>query len=85
MSKEALQKAEERKAKGKGERERYIQQTAQFQRIIRRDKKAFLSGQCKKKKKKKNKRTIYWERLEKSSRKLKVSRKHFMQEGLDEG
>ena len=52
MSKEALQKAEERKeAKGKGERERYIQQTAQFQRIIRRDKKAFLSGQCKKKKK----------------------------------
>ena len=53
MSKEALQKAEERKeAKGKGERERYIQQTAQFQRIIRRDKKAFLSGQCKKKKKK---------------------------------
>ena len=33
--------------KGKGERERYIQLNAQFQRIPRRDKKAFLSEQCK--------------------------------------
>ena len=48
MSEEALQIAEERrKAKGKGERERYIQLNAEFQRKARRDKKAFLSEQCK--------------------------------------
>ena len=34
-------------AKGKGERERYTQLSAEFQRIARRDKKAFLSEQCK--------------------------------------
>ena len=33
--------------KGKGERERYTQLNAEFQRIVRRDKKAFLNGQCK--------------------------------------
>ena len=33
--------------KGKGERERYTQLNAEFQRIARRDKKAFLSDQCK--------------------------------------
>ena len=38
---------ERRKAKGKGERERYIQLNAEFQRIARRDKKAFLNKQCK--------------------------------------
>ena len=38
--------AERRKAKGKGERERYIQLNAEFQRITRRDKKAFLNEQC---------------------------------------
>ena len=48
MSEEALQTAEERKeAKGKGEKERYIHLNAEFQRIARRDKKAFLSDQCK--------------------------------------
>ena len=36
-----------REAKGKGERERYIQLNAEFQRISREDKKAFLSEQCK--------------------------------------
>ena len=36
-----------REAKGKGEKERYIHLTAEFQRIARRDKKAFLSDQCK--------------------------------------
>ena len=36
-----------RKAKGKGEKERYIHMSAEFQRIARRDRKAFLSGQCK--------------------------------------
>ena len=36
-----------REAKGKGEKERYIHLNAEFQRIARRDKKAFLSNQCK--------------------------------------
>ena len=36
-----------REAKGKGEKERYIHLDAEFQRIARRDKKAFLSNQCK--------------------------------------
>ena len=48
MSEEAIQIAEERrKMKGKGERVRYIQLNAEFQRIARRDKKDFLSEQCK--------------------------------------
>ena len=48
MSEEALQIAEKRKdVKGKGEKERYIYLNAEFQRIARRDKKAFLSDQCK--------------------------------------
>ena len=42
----------------------------QFQRIARRDKKAFLSDQCKE---------IEWERLEISSKKLEIPREHFMQ------
>ena len=49
MSEEALQIAEERrKVKGKGERERYMQLNAEFQRIARRDKKAFLNENAKK-------------------------------------
>ena len=40
--------------KGKGEKERYIHLNAEFQRIARRDKKGFLSEQCKKKKKENN-------------------------------
>ena len=48
LSAEALQIAEKRReAKGKGERERYTQLNTEFQRIARRDKKAFLSEQCK--------------------------------------
>ena len=48
MSEETLQIAEERReAKSKGERERCIQLNAEFQRITRRDKKAFLNEQCK--------------------------------------
>ena len=48
MSEEALQIAEKRrKAKGKGEKERYTYLNAEFQRTARRDKKAFLSDQCK--------------------------------------
>ena len=47
LSEEALQIAEKRReAKGKGEKERYIHLNAEFQRIARRDKKAF-SDQCK--------------------------------------
>ena len=49
LSEEALLKAEKRReAKGKGEKERYIHLNAEFQRIARRDKKAFLRDQCKK-------------------------------------
>ena len=44
---EALQIAMKRKVKGKGEKERYTHLNAEFQRITRRDKKAFLSEQCK--------------------------------------
>ena len=48
MSEEALQIAEKRrKAKGKGEKARYTHLNAEFQRIARRDKKAFLGDQCK--------------------------------------
>ena len=48
LSKEALQLAEKRRdAKGKEEKERYTHVNAEFQRIARRDKKAFLGDQCK--------------------------------------
>ena len=48
LSEEALQTAvKRREAKGNGEKERYIHLNAEFQRIARRDKKAFLSDQCK--------------------------------------
>ena len=72
---EALQIAvKRREAKSKGEKERYKHLNAEFQRIARRDKKAFLSDQCKEIKK-----TTEWERLEISSRKLEIPREHFMQ------
>ena len=48
LSEEALQIAEKRReAKSKGEKERYTHLNAEFQRLARRDKKAFLSDQCK--------------------------------------
>ena len=48
LSEEALQIAEKRREmKGNGERERYTQLNTEFQRIARRDKKAFLNTQCK--------------------------------------
>ena len=48
MSEEAFQVAEKRReVKGKGQIKRYIHLNAEFQRIARRDKKAFLSDQCK--------------------------------------
>ena len=72
---EALQIAEKRRdAKGKGAKKRYTHLNVEFQRIARRDKKAFLSYQCKE-----IEETIEWERLEISSRKLEIQREHFMQ------
>ena len=48
LSEEALKIAEKRReAKGKGEKERYTYLNAEFQRIARKDKKAFLGDQCK--------------------------------------
>ena len=48
MSEQTLQIAEKRReAKGKGEKERYTHLNSEFQRIARRDEKAFLSDQCK--------------------------------------
>ena len=46
VSGEAFQITEKREAKGKGEKERYTHLNAEFQRISRRDKKAFLRDQC---------------------------------------
>ena len=63
LSEEVLQIAEKRKdVKGKGEKVRYTLLNAEFQRIARRDKKAFLSDQ-----RKEQRKTIEWERLEISS------------------
>ena len=69
LSEEALQIAEKREVKGKGEKERYAHLNAEFQRIARRDKKTFLSDQCKEIEGN-NRR----ERLEISSRKLEIPR-----------
>ena len=63
-----------REAKSKGEKERYSHLNAELQRIARRDKKAFLSDQCKE-----IEETIEWENLEISSRKLEIPWEHFMQ------
>ena len=69
LFKEDLQIAvKRREAKSKGEKERYKHLNAEFQRIARRDKKAFFSDHCKE-----------WERLEISSRKLEIPREYFMQ------
>ena len=72
---EALQIAEKRReANGKGEKERYTHLNAEFQRIARRDKKTFLSNQCKE-----IEENNRMGRLEISSRKLEIPREHFMQ------
>ena len=63
-----------RVAKSKGEKERYKNLNAEFQRIARRDKKASSAINARKQRK-----TIEWERLEISSRKLEIPREHFMQ------
>ena len=58
-----------REVKSKGEKGRYTHLNPEFQRIARRDKKAFLN----------ERKTIEWERLEIFSRKLDIPREHFMQ------
>ena len=74
LSGEALQIAvKRREAQNKGEKERYWHLNAEFQRITRRDKKAFLRDQCKE-----IEENNRWERLEISSRKLEIPRGHFM-------
>ena len=65
---------EKKRSEKQGEKERYTHLNAEFQRITRRDKKDFLSDQCKE-----IKETTEWERLEISSRKLEIPREHFMQ------
>ena len=73
LSEEALQIAvKTREAKSKGEKERYSHLNTEFIRIARRDKKDFLSNQCKEQRK-----TIEWERLEISSRKLEDTKGTF--------
>ena len=75
LSEEALQiDVKRREVKGKGEKERYTHLNAEFQRIARRYKKAFLRDQCKEIEGK-----IEWERLGISSRKLEIPRERFTQ------
>ena len=75
LSEEALQIAvKRREVKGKGEKERYTHLNVEFQRIARRDKKAFLREQCKE-----IEENMEWEKLEISSRKLEIPREHVMQ------
>ena len=64
---------EKKRSENKGEKERYKHLNAEFQRIARKDKKAFLSNQCKERK------TTEWERLEISPRKLETPGEYFMQ------
>ena len=75
FSEDALQIAEKRReVKGKGEKEMYARLNAEFQRIARKDKKAFLSDQCKE-----IEENNRMGGLEISSGKLKIPREHFIQ------
>ena len=65
-----------REAKSKGEKERYKHLNSEFQRIARRGKKPSSAINAKK-----SRKTIEWERLEISSRKLEIPREYFMQRG----
>ena len=74
LSGEALKIAvNRREAKGKGEKERYTQLRPEFQRIARRDKKAFFSDQCKQ-----IKENNRMGRLGISSRKSEIPKEHFL-------
>ena len=75
LSGEALQIAvKRREAKSKGEKQRYKHLNVEFQRIARRDKKAFFSDQCKE-----IEENNRMGRLKISSRKLQIPRDHIMQ------
>ena len=75
LTEEDLQIAvKRREVKSNGEKEKYIHLNAEFQRMTRKNKKAFLSDQCKE-----IEETIEWERLAISSRNLEIPRDHFMQ------
>ena len=75
LSEEALQIAEKRReAKGKGEKERYTHLNAEFQRIARRDKKAFLSDQCKE-----IEENNRMGKIRDLLKKISIPREHFMQ------
>ena len=63
-----------REVKSKGEKERYKHLNAEFQRIAKRDKKAFLSDQCKE-----IEENDRMEKTRDSSRKLEIPKEHFMQ------
>ena len=63
-----------REAKSKGEKERHTHLNAEFQKTARRNKKAFLSNQCKEREE-----NTECKRLAISSRKLEIPREHFMQ------
>ena len=81
MSEEALPIAEKRReAKSKGEKERYTHLNAEFQRIARRDKKAFFTDQCKE-----IEENSRMEKLEISSGKLEIPRKHSCKDGPNKG
>ena len=73
LSGEALQIAVKRQEAKRKEKRKDNHLKAEFQRIARNDKKAFLSDQCK------EIEEIEWERLEISSRKLEITREYFMQ------
>ena len=70
-----------REAKGKEEKERYIHLNADFQRIVRRDKNAFLGYQLQRNREK----TVDLERLEISSRKLEILREQFIKDRHNRG
>ena len=80
LSEEIIQSAgKRREAKGKGDKERYIHLNAEFQRIARRDKKAFLRDQCGEKKKKTEENNRMGKTREFFFKKLELPREHFMQ------
>ena len=80
MSEEALQIAEKRReVKGERERQRYTKFIAALQRMAKKDKKVFISEQCK------EIEAIEQERLEISLRKLEIPREHFMHDRHNKG
>ena len=75
MSEDFLQIAEKRReARGKGEKERYTHLSAEFQRIARRDKKAFLTDQCKE-----TEENNGMGKTRDLVKKIQIQRKYFMQ------